>query len=127
MDRLRGAMVWRRRRLVALGARESLCFNPLLGGGGEVAAPIRANLGAANATALEWGVRPAFLPHQVSAQCRGGLLVVSRPRSATLRDDRRWVHRFAAPGRNLFYADIEADVQRRLAAWRPPAAPPQGT
>ena len=123
MDRLRGAVVWRRRRLVALEDRASLCFNPLLGGAGETAAPARANLGAANATALEWGARPAFLPHQVGAQCRNGLLIVTRPRSATLREDRRWIHRFAAPGRNLFYADIEADVQRRLAAWSAPVAP----
>lgn len=118
MERLNGVLAWTRRRLTPLGARPSLCFNPLLGGDSEAAASPRANLGAANATALEWGARPAFLPHQVGAQCRGGLLSVSRPRSATLREQRRWIHRFAAPGRNLFYADIEADAARRLAAWR---------
>jgi hypothetical protein len=75
------------------------------------------NLGAANATGLEWGVRPAFMARQVGARCVGGVLRVSRPRSAAFKKTGSWADRKKAPGFNLFYADIEADAKRRLATW----------
>ncbi|MDI1364629.1 MAG: DUF3089 domain-containing protein, partial [bacterium] len=52
-------------QLIDLNGRRALCFNPLLGGVGPERAPARLNLGAANATGLEWGARPAFLQRQV--------------------------------------------------------------
>ena len=101
--------------LEPLGRRQALCVNPLTGGGAPGSE--RGNLGAANATDLEWGLRPAFLPHQVAAQCRGGLLWVSRPRSPSLKPEGGWIDRQKPPGFNLFYADLEADARARLAAW----------
>jgi hypothetical protein len=105
--------------LVNLVGRPALCFNPILGAATEATAPARLALGAANATGLEWGVRPGFLARQVSAECRGGVLLVSRPKSATLRPQGGWADRRMAPGFNLFWADLEADAQARLASWRP--------
>ena len=72
--------------------------------------------GAANATGLEWGDRPAFLARQVSARCDGGVLRVSSPKSALLQPSGSWTERRMAPSFNLFYADLENDARARLAA-----------
>ena len=102
--------------LTPLGERPPLCVNPLLGAAGDLMAPRRDNLGAANATDLEWGLRPGYLPHQVSAQCRGGILWVSRARSPTLKAVGGWAERQKPAGYNLFYADLEADARERIRA-----------
>ena len=104
-------------RLVGLAGREPLCVNPLLGAQSDAEAPPRLNLGAANATGLEWGVRPGFMARQVGARCEGGILRVTRPRSALLRPSGDWADRLRAPGYNLFWADIEADAQARENTW----------
>ncbi|HEY2048071.1 MAG TPA: DUF3089 domain-containing protein [Caulobacteraceae bacterium] len=104
-------------RLVGLAGREPLCVNPLLGAQSDAEAPARLNLGAANATGLEWGARPGFMARQVSARCEAGILRVSRPRSALLRPSGDWADRRRAPSYNLFWADIEADAQARMNAW----------
>lgn len=101
--------------LSRLDGRPALCVNPLVGAATETEAEARLNLGAANATGLEWGTRPAFLSRQVSARCEGGLLRVSKPRSPSLRPAGSWADRKKAPPYNLFYADIEADAQARVA------------
>ncbi|MBS0359833.1 MAG: DUF3089 domain-containing protein, partial [Proteobacteria bacterium] len=87
----------------------ALCFNPILGATTTAEAPARMNLGAANATGLEWGARPAFLARQVSARCDGGVLRVSTPKSASLKPAGTWTERRMSPPYNLFYADLEAD------------------
>lgn len=112
------ALVWNGRgELVNLAPRPALCFNPILGATTDAPAPARLHQGAANATGLEWGARPAFLARQVSAKCERGVLRVSKPRSASLQPRGGWADRRKAPGFNLFYADVEADAKRRLAAW----------
>jgi hypothetical protein len=117
-------VVWNDRgRLVGLGGREPLCVNPLLGGIGDMDAPPRLNLGAANATGLEWGATPGFMTRQVGAACVGGILSVTRPRSASLRPSGDWPGRMRAAPYNLFYADIEADARARVAAWRAVSPP----
>ncbi len=112
------ALVWNPQgELVNLSTRPALCFNPILGGVSESEAPARLHLGAANATGLEWGARPAFLARQVSAQCQAGVLRVTRPKSAALQQKGSWADRRKVPRFNLFYADLEADATARLAAW----------
>ena len=119
------SVVWNaRRQLETLGERQALCVNPLVGAATDLDAPARLNLGAANATGLEWGARPGFLVRQVSAQCDNGLLRISKPRSDSLRPSGDWAARHKAPGYNLFYADLEADSQAREAAWLR-ASPPR--
>ena len=125
--RLARALIWTPDgRLTNLGGRPTLCVNPLTGGTDEPFATAKANLGAANATGLDWGMRPAFLAHEVSAACKDGLLHVSAPLAPSLQPpshvfSRRWL-----PAFNLFYADIEADARSRVQAWsgHGPAAPP---
>ncbi len=104
--------------LVNLAGAPILCVNPLLGAASDADAPARANLGAANATGLEWGARPGFMVRQVGARCVGGILRVSRPRSASLRPQGSWAERLRSPAYNLFWADLEADSLARVAAWR---------
>lgn len=102
--------------LVTLDGRAPLCVNPLSGAQDEIRAPARLNLGAVNATGLEWDSRPALLKRQVWAQCENGLLRTGRPKSPSLRDSGSWTDRRKADGFNLFWADIEADAQARVAA-----------
>jgi hypothetical protein len=97
----------------------ALCFNPILGAATGALAPARLHQGAANATGLEWGARPAFLARQVSARCDGGVLRVSAPRSASLKLAGDWLDQRRAPGFNLFYADLENDARARVAALTP--------
>jgi hypothetical protein len=111
------ALVWTpRETLEPMQARGALCVNPVLGATTEDVAPPRRNLGAANATGLEWGARPAFVPRQVSARCQGGILRTSRPRSSSLKRSGSWAERKKVKPYNLFFADIEADAQARTAA-----------
>ena len=109
-------------RLVNLDRAPVLCVNPLLGAAVDDEAPPRLNLGAANATGLEWGARPGFMARQVGAQCVGGILRVTRPRSASLLPQGSWAERLRAPSYNLFWADLEADSLARLAAYK--SSPP---
>jgi hypothetical protein len=112
------ALVWGPRgELVNLGPQAALCFNPILGATSTEPAPARLHLGAANATGLEWGARPAFLARQVSARCVGGVLRVTHPRSTSLKPTGPWADRHRVPGFNLFYADLEADAKARVAAF----------
>jgi hypothetical protein len=114
---LERALVWNEHgELANLAPRPALCFNPLLGAVTDEPAPARLHLGAANATGLEWGARPAFLARQVAARCEGGVLVVTHPKSASLKRSGDWADRRKVPGFNLFYADLEADAKERLAA-----------
>jgi hypothetical protein len=111
--------------LVTMDGRQPLCVNPLLGARNEIRAPAKLNLGAVNATGLEWGSRPAMLKRQVWAQCENGLLHTGRPKSTSLRDSGSWTDRRKVDGFNLFWADIEADALARIAALnaRPAQAP----
>jgi hypothetical protein len=112
------ALVWNAKGdLVGLDGRAPLCVNPLLGAASDADAPPRLNRGAANATGLEWGARPGFMARQVGARCAGGILRVTRPRSALLRPSGDWAERLRAAPYNLFWADLEADSQARVAAW----------
>ena len=111
------AFVWTAAgQLTPLGDRAPLCVNPLLGGVGDSLADAKLNLGAASASGLEWGTRPGFLPHQVSAQCGGGVLRVPSPGSPSLALAGAWADRLKAPPYNLFYADLEADAKGRVAS-----------
>lgn len=110
-----------------LNGRKPLCFNPLLGATTNAPAPAKLNLGATNATGLEWGARPAFTPRQVSAVCHDGVLRVSRPKSNLFRPSGSWADRQKVAAYNLFYADIEADAKARLAAWEASQRPSEET
>ena len=111
------SMVWDEHdQLVNLQGRPILCVNPLLGATSDQRAAARTNLGAANATDMEWGVRPAIMSREVSAQCVDGILRVSNPASPALKPTGGWFDRLKEPGFNLFYADLEADAQARVAS-----------
>ena len=117
--RLRRALVWDERgQLIELGDQPALCVNPVSGSDDGAAVPARRHLGAANATGLEWGVRPAFIDRQIATQCRDGLLRHTVLKSESFREFSGWANRRKARPYNLFYADIEADALARLAAWK---------
>lgn len=118
------SLVWNGHgQLVELGGRQLVCVNPLRGAATEEEVPPRENIGAANATGMEWGARPAFLQRQVGAQCVDGVLRVTKPKSAAFKPAGSWGDRLKAPGANLFYADIEAGALARVAAHQNPLIP----
>nr|WP_245528556.1 DUF3089 domain-containing protein [Brevundimonas subvibrioides] len=122
--RLRRALVWDGRgRLVDLDSRTALCVNPVSGSSDTAPVPARRHRGAANATGLEWGLRPAFIDRAVATQCRDGLLRHSELTTESFKEVGNWADRRKARQYNLFYADIEADVDRRLAVWNASDAP----
>ena len=116
--RLRRALVWDQAgRLVDLNGRAALCVNPVSGSASSDAVPARLHHGAANATGLEWGVRPAFIDRSVATQCRNGILRHTELTTESFKEVGNWADRRKARQYNLFYADIEADVERRLNVW----------
>lgn len=122
--RLRRALVWDDAgRLVDLEGRTPLCVNPVSGATGAAAVPARLHHGAANATGLEWGVRPAFIDRAVATQCRHGILRHTELITESFKEVGDWADRRKARQYNLFYADIEADVERRLNVWEASNAP----
>jgi hypothetical protein len=112
------AMAWAEGGTLTEFEGAALCVNPVVGDGKEDPADRRRNLGAANATDLEWGVRPPILPRQVATRCVDGVLEVSRPKSSGLRASGSWADRLKAPGYNLFFADLEADALARVQAYQ---------
>ncbi len=117
--RLRRALVWDGRgQLIDLGGRAALCVNPVTGSTDTAPVEARLHQGATNATGLEWGVRPALMTREIATQCRGGLLRHTEPRTESFRETGDWADRRKSRPYNLFYGDIEADVQARLAVWR---------
>ena len=117
--RLRRALVWGDEgRLIDLDQRQALCVNPVTGTIGTTPVPARDHRGATNATGLEWGVRPALMDRLIATQCRNGILRHTEPTTESFREAGNWADRRKARPYNLFYADIEADVQARLTAWK---------
>lgn len=116
--RQRRALFWDEKgRLVESGNRPIICVNQVSGSDNEQKTDPRLHLGAANATGLEWGVRPAFIDRAVTAQCREGFLRNTPLKSESFREQRAWTDRRKAKPYNLFYADTMADVLARLDAW----------
>jgi hypothetical protein len=116
--RLRRALIWDDRgRLVDLNGRPALCVNPVTGSTDTAPVEARQHHGATNATGLEWGARPALMAREVATQCRGGLLRHTEPGTESFRETGNWADRRKARPYNLFYGDIETDIQARLALW----------
>ena len=116
--RMRRALFWDDRgRLTEIGSASIMCVNPVSGRADDEFIEARRHLGAANATGLEWGLRPAFIDRQVSSQCRNGFLRHTRLRTESFKDKRNWADRRKSTPYNLFYADTEADVLERLSVW----------
>lgn len=115
---LRRALTWNDRgALIGVAGGTIACVNPVTGSVAEPVSQARESRGATNATNLEWGIRPAFQGRLVAAECRDGILWRSRLSSESFRTRGSWADQRKIPPYNLFYADIEADVLRRLKAW----------
>ena len=95
--------------------RRTLCINPLTFDARRPAAPARASRGAAPGDPGEGPVR-ALAKGKVAARCEQGFLVVEPDASLALRPlpgGSMHYHEYA-----LFYADIQANLKRRIAAFR---------
>ena len=121
--RLSRALVWDGGgHLVFLDGRAALCVNPVTGRADTAAAAARLQAGATNATGLEWGVRPALLSREIAARCKDGVLRHTEPDSESFKPTGSWSERRKSRPYNMFYGDIEKDVQARLSAWSAPTA-----
>ncbi|WP_205679356.1 DUF3089 domain-containing protein [Brevundimonas lutea] len=117
--RLRRAVVWNDQGwLEDLGERTPLCVNPVLGAASDQAADARRHRGGASATGLEWGARPPIQSRLTATQCRDGVLRFSEPNSPAFHPEGSWTERRMASPYNLFWADLEQDVEGRLTFWR---------
>ncbi|MFN3229627.1 MAG: DUF3089 domain-containing protein [Asticcacaulis sp.] len=103
--------------LEPIGTQPRVCVNPVLGRETSDLAPERLHLGGANATGLEAGDRPAFLSRQVSVACVDGDLNYSRPASGSLLHKGSLLDKKKVPNFNIFYGNLEADFEARIAAW----------
>lgn len=99
--------------LQPFGSQKPLCVNPLTGAETNDTIDAKHALGATNATGLEWGIEPAVTARKVSAHCLGGLLFVDKPKSPSFDDDGTWEDQRKVNDYNLFYGDLEADLQSR--------------
>lgn len=95
--------------------RGTLCINPLLWTAGEDFAPARLHRGGAVAEGLDLGETPSPMANQTGAQCENGLLLIEEPSSRSLRRLDRLGEDRRVPPFNLFYADIQANAEQRLA------------
>jgi len=107
------AAMWDGDSVVALGAEKTVCVNPLAGSTTTDQIDARLAQGATNATGLEWGAEPALFAHKVSAHCAGGLLYVDKPRSPAFKSPDTWEDKRKVRQYNLFYGDLQADIQVR--------------
>lgn len=103
------------RRLSYVSARGLVCVNPLLWSTSEDYAPERLHLGGAAAENLSLTDLPSPMANQTGAQCQNGLLMTERPRTRALRRAGRLGEDRRVPHFNLFYMDLKADAERRLA------------
>lgn len=116
--RLGRALVWDESgHLVYLDGRSALCVNPVTGRADTAPAAARLHAGATNATGLEWGARPALLSREIATRCQDGMLRHTEPGSESFKPTGSWAERRKSRPYNLFYGNIEADVQVRLRAW----------
>ncbi len=104
-------------RLQITDGRNLLCVNPVLGSTTEDVAFRRMNRGAVNASGFALDDPPPPQPAQTSAQCLDGVLLIERPQSPSIREPWTWGRRYKPRRANLFYADIEADLERRIGAF----------
>lgn len=100
----------------SVNGRQILCINPLLWSQAEDYAPERLHLGGVAAEGLEPDIRPAARPNQVGAQCQGGVLLVDKPRSRSLRRPMQIGAKFRTLPSNLFYEDLKQNAVSRVEA-----------
>ncbi|MBV8972292.1 MAG: DUF3089 domain-containing protein [Sphingomonadaceae bacterium] len=91
-----------------------VCTNPLTGSETTAVVPASANAGSLMPAADE--AHPVLGPGAVGAQCRGDYLSIGAPPAE--------FDRYVLPGNNyhvydinLFWANVRADAERRVAAW----------
>lgn len=98
----------------SVSGRPLLCTNPLIWNRSEDYAPERLHLGGVAAEGLEPDIRPAARPNQVGAQCQGGILLVDKPRSRSLRRPMQIGAKFRTLPSNLFYEDLKQNAVMRV-------------
>lgn len=103
-------------RFRSVSGRSLLCTNPLIWNRTEDYAPERLHLGGVAAEGLEPDIRPAARPNQVGAQCQGGILMVDKPRSRSLRRPLQIGAKFRTLPSNLFYEDLKQNAVTRVDA-----------
>lgn len=110
---LQKSVYWQGAALVPVGSQKALCVNPLTGSPTTETVDARHAAGATNATGLEWGIEPAVIARKVSAHCLSGLLFVDKPKSPSFEDGGSWEEQRKVNPYNLFYGDLQVDLQSR--------------
>jgi len=106
-----------------LRSQKGVCVNPIIGAASGEEIEAKRSLGATNATGLEWGTEPPLSARKVSAHCLGGLLFVDKPGSPSFNDGGTWEDQRKVNAYNLFYGDLQADIQARWQLFQATPAP----
>lgn len=93
-----------------------LCVNPLGWTHSTDRVEAELHLGAASATGLAPGSAPPAMSKIIGAQCESGVLIVDRPAQPFLQRPAWFDEKWRARSYNLFYYDLAADADRRIAA-----------
>lgn len=125
-------LVWADGQLIATDRQPTVCINPLHWRADASFGQARLHLGGVAAEGLDAETVPAPSPGQVSAQCQGGLLMISRPAQKSLRRPHIFGGKYRTMPSNLFYEDVRTDAARRVQnvlarGDLPRLAPPLGT
>lgn len=110
------ALVHDKGRYTTVEGRPLLCTNPLLWSRSPDYAPKRLHKGGSAAVGLDPETLPAPLTHQVGAQCSGGILMVDKPKSRSLRRPFKFGSKFRTLPSNLFYEDLRVNAEARVRA-----------
>ncbi|WP_418152937.1 DUF3089 domain-containing protein [Litorimonas sp. RW-G-Af-16] len=100
----------------AVNGQPLVCVNPLTWTRDTDYAPRRLHKGGVAAEGLDPDMNPAALSQQVGTQCENGLLLVDKPRSASLRRPIQVGAKFRTLPSNLFYEDLKQNAVARVEA-----------
>jgi hypothetical protein len=118
MERVRyRSLIWDAKGdLVSMKGGDLVCVNPLTWRIDDAYAPPERNIGAASATGVAHGARPAVIAKAVGARCEKGILIVDTPQRRILRRGNWFGSKWKAQPFNLFYYDLARNAEGRLAA-----------
>lgn len=108
-----------RGKIVSVTKPNLTCTNPL---NWQVNGPYAAaenHLGAASASGLKLDQEPPLVSGALGAACEDGVLLIDEPEKSFLKHDVWFGKQWRAAPFNLFYADLQRDIARRLSLHGP--------
>ncbi len=103
-------------KLKSIEKRPLLCTNPLNWMLTDKLIDKSMHRGSASSTGLRFGDKPALIENAISAQCDGGVAIISKPRQRWLQRPYGFGKQWHSVDYNLFYEDIRVNLEQRYIA-----------